>query len=70
MDATTLRWTIVVIGILILAAIFLFGNPEKKRNPKASRRKARAAAERLEPTLEDDQGLSDGLAGVATNGPG
>jgi hypothetical protein len=45
-DATTLRWTIVVIGILILAAIFLFGNPEKKRSPKASRRKARAG-ERL-----------------------
>ncbi len=56
MDAATLRWTIIVIGVLILAAIFLFGHPEKKRSPKASRRKARAAAERLEPTLEDGSG--------------
>lgn len=54
MDAATLRWTIIVIGVLILAAIFLFGNPEKKHGPKASRRKAKAAAERLEPTLEED----------------
>ena len=59
MDAATLRWTIIVIGVLILAAIFLFGHPEKKRSPKASRRKAKAAAERLEPTLEVVPGESD-----------
>lgn len=59
MDAATLRWTIVVIGFLILAAIFLFGNPEKKRIPKASRRKAKAAAERLEPTLAEISGASE-----------
>jgi hypothetical protein len=41
-DAATLRWTIVVIGVIILATIFLFGNPDKKRTPKASRRKAGA----------------------------
>jgi len=44
MDAATLRWTIIAIGLVILAAIFLFGNPEKKRKPKASRRKAAAGA--------------------------
>jgi len=53
MDAATLRWTIIVIGILILAAIFLFGHPDKKRSPKASRRKNRATAERQEPTLDE-----------------
>jgi cell division protein ZipA len=52
MDASTLRWTIVVIGVVILAAIFLFGSPEKKRKPRASRRKIEAAAQRQEPTLE------------------
>lgn len=52
MDAATLRWTIIAIGVVILAAIFLFGNPDKKRRPKASRRKAGVGAERLEPTLE------------------
>jgi cell division protein ZipA len=69
-DASTLRWTIVVIGVLILAAIFLFGNPEKKRSPKASRRKAKAAAERLEPTLEDDPGLSAALPEPQLTGQG
>jgi len=50
MDAATLRWIIIVAGIFILGAIFLFGNPEKKRKPRASRRVS--GAERREPTLE------------------
>lgn len=70
MDAATLRWTIIVIGVLILAAIFLFGHPEKKRPPKASRRKARAAAERLEPTLEVVPGEPDPAPGLALTGQG
>ncbi len=52
MDAATLRWIIVVAGVIILAAIFLFGNPDKKRKPRASRRRAGSSAERREPTLE------------------
>jgi cell division protein ZipA len=50
MDAATLRWIIIIAGFIILGAIFLFGNPEKKRKPRASRRVA--GAERCEPTLE------------------
>lgn len=50
MDAATLRWIIIIAGAIILGAIFLFGNPEKKRKPRASRRVA--GAERREPTLE------------------
>ena len=42
----------IVIGALILASIFLFGNPEKKRKPPASRRKENTKAERQEPTLD------------------
>jgi cell division protein ZipA len=52
MDAATLRWIIIVIGVVILAAIFLFGNPERKRKPRASRRKPLPDAMRLEPTLD------------------
>lgn len=70
MDAAALRWTIIVIGVLILATIFLFGHPEKKRSPKASRRKARAAAERLEPTLEVVPGESEYAPEPALTGQG
>lgn len=53
MDTTTLRWIIIVIGILILGAIFFFGNPEKKQKPSASRRKPAADLDRREPTLDE-----------------
>lgn len=59
MDTSTLRWILIIVGVLIVASIFLFGNPEKKRKPKASRRdekpgksrRKRGATERREPTL-------------------
>jgi len=54
MDTATLRWVIIVIGIVILGAIFLFGNPEKKQKPSASRRKPAADLGRREPTLDED----------------
>jgi cell division protein ZipA len=50
MDSATLRWIIIIVGVIILGAIFLFGNPEKKRKPRASRRAA--GTQRREPTLE------------------
>ncbi len=53
MDATTLRWIIGIVGAVIIAAIFLFGNPDKKRKPRASRKRADAErVQRQEPTLE------------------
>ena len=58
MDASTLRWILIVVGILIVGSIFLFGNPNKKKAPKASRRRAAMkkaqAAERREPTLDGE----------------
>jgi len=58
-DTSTLRWILIVIGVIIVGSIFLFGNPNKQRKPKASRRekterKARGkqAGPRREPTLE------------------
>jgi cell division protein ZipA len=56
MDTATLRWIIIVIGLVILGAIFLFGNPDKKQKPSASRRKAVAdAPSRREPTLDEPE---------------
>jgi len=52
LDTLTLRWVIIVIGVLILGSIFLFGNPDRKRKPRASRKKEKSKSERQEPTLE------------------
>jgi cell division protein ZipA len=55
LDTSTLRWILIGVGIVIVASIFLFGNPEKKRKPKASRRDRRrkaSATPRREPTLD------------------
>jgi cell division protein ZipA len=58
LDASTLRWILIVVGILIVGSIFLFGNPSKRKAPKASRRREAMrkaqAAERREPTLDGE----------------
>jgi cell division protein ZipA len=59
-EASTLRWILIIVGIVIVGSIFLFGNPEKKRKPKASRKKQGELNERREPTLEGT--LGDGEA--------
>ena len=51
MEASTLRWILIIAGLLLLAAIWLFWNPNKERKPKASRRRQVEPAERREPTL-------------------
>lgn len=60
MEASTLRWILVIIGLAIVGAIFLFGNPEKKRKPKASRKEIKDPHTRREPTLD---GHAAGLEG-------
>jgi cell division protein ZipA len=60
LETSTLRWILIIIGVVIIASIFLFGNPDKKRQPKASRRsekpargrRKKGASKRLEPTLD------------------
>ena len=60
MDTSTLRWILIIIGVLIVASIFLFGNPDRQRKPKASRRDEnkpprpgkKGASMRREPTLD------------------
>lgn len=53
MDISTFRWILIVVGVLIVAWIFLFGSPESKRKPRASRKRNRRIRDqqRREPTL-------------------
>ena len=53
---TNLRWALVVVGVVIIIALFLFGNPDKKRKPRASRKRVRAQKVRHEPQLSSSEG--------------
>jgi cell division protein ZipA len=54
MDMSNLRWVLIIAGIAIIAGIFLFGNPDKKRKPRASRKRVHAERVRREPALDAD----------------
>jgi cell division protein ZipA len=76
LETSTLRWILIVVGVVIVASIFLFGNPDKKRKPKASRReegKARGrrkkgASKRQEPTLDGTGAGAAEVTGDADSG--
>jgi cell division protein ZipA len=82
METSTLRWVLILLGLAIIALIFLFGNPERKRKPRASRRTLGRSARsrdarhadkiRREPTLGETgaMGEGDGDAGVTDGGQG
>ena len=56
MDISTFRWILIIAGIAIVAGIFLFGNPDKKRKPRASRKRVHAQQQqRQEPALDSGQ---------------
>jgi cell division protein ZipA len=55
MDISTFRWILVIVGIAIVAGIFLFGNPDRKRKPRASRKHVHAQRVRREPALKSEQ---------------
>ena len=61
MDISTFRWILIVLGVAIIAGIFLLGNPEKKPKRRAVRRENRRAKNRprKEPTLEDRAGRAE-----------
>jgi cell division protein ZipA len=59
MDISTFRWILIIAGIAIVAGIFLFGNPDKKRKPRASRKRVLAQQARKEPALEAEAGHDD-----------
>lgn len=52
MDISNLRWILIIVGVAIIAGIILFGNPDKKRKPRASRKRAHAIRARREPVLD------------------
>jgi len=51
-----LRRALVVVGVVIIIALFLFGNPDKKRKPRASRKRVSAQRVRQEPQLSSKAG--------------
>ncbi|MGA9572890.1 MAG: cell division protein ZipA [Lysobacterales bacterium] len=59
MDISTFRWILVVAGIAIVAGIFLFGNPDRKRKPRASRKRVHAQRVRREPALDAERREAD-----------
>lgn len=75
MDSSTLRWVLIVIGLVILGLVFIFGNPERKKGPRASRRTSkrtsgrearaqdRGEAVRREPTIGRVPDEGDAAAG-------
>jgi hypothetical protein len=56
MDISTFRWILIIAGLVIVAGIFLFGSPDKKRKPKASRKRVHAQRVRREPALDSAGG--------------
>jgi len=55
LETSTLRWILIIAGIAIIGAIFLFGKPGRKAAPKASRRRPedmKNGRKRREPTLQ------------------
>ncbi len=54
MDTSTFRWILIIAGIAIVVGIFLFGNPDRKRKPRASRKRIHAQRIRNEPALDSE----------------
>jgi cell division protein ZipA len=51
-ETSTLRWILILVGVVIVGSIFLFGKPDKKRKPRASRKNKVDKLRRREPTLD------------------
>jgi len=60
METSTFRWILVIAGIVIVAGIFLFGNPDRKRKSRASRKRVHAQRVRREPALDSEHHEIDG----------
>jgi len=55
MDISTFRWILIIVGIVIVVGIFLFGNPDRKRKPRASRKRVHAQRVKREPALDAER---------------
>lgn len=56
MDISTFRWVLIIAGIGLIAGIYLFGVRDKKRKPRASRKRSHAQQVRREPVLDSEPG--------------
>lgn len=59
MDISTFRWILIIVGIAIVVGIYLFGVRDRKRKPRASRKRIHAQRVRHEPSLDPAQGIED-----------
>jgi cell division protein ZipA len=55
MDISTFRWILIIAGVVLIAGLYLFGIRDKKRKPRASRKRVHAQRVRQEPALESEQ---------------
>ena len=58
-DISTFRWILGIAGVLLIAGLYLFGIRDKKRKPRASRKRVHAQRVRQEPALDASQGSDD-----------
>jgi len=56
MDISTFRWILIIAGIALIAGLYLFGLRDKKRKPRASRKRVHAQRVRREPALDSASG--------------
>ncbi len=59
MDISTFRWILIIAGIALLAGVYLFGIRDKKRKPRASRKRVHAQRVRKEPALDSERDSDD-----------
>ncbi len=52
MDTSTFRWILIIAGIVLIAGLLLFSSADRKRKPRASRKRVHAERVRLEPGLD------------------
>jgi len=55
MDISTFRWILIIAGIALIAGLYLFGIRDKKRKPRASRKRIHAERVRREPALDSQR---------------
>jgi cell division protein ZipA len=60
MDISTFRLILIIAGVALIAGIYLFGVRDKKRKPRASRKRSHAQRVRKEPALDSSVQGNDG----------
>jgi len=75
-EASTLRWILVIAGIIVIGIVWMLSTREKNSKPKATRRskekKRNKGANRREPTLDGtgSPAVDESMEGVETGGQG